>query len=322
MRAIIQDGYGSGDVLGLREIERPEAGKGEVLVRVHAAALHVGDWLLVAGRPSFMRLGWGFRRPRKRIPGFDLAGVVEEVGDGVAEFRPGDEVFGTAKGTCAEHAVVPAGTLVLRPAALTREEAATLPTSGVTALRSVRDEGGVESGHRVLVNGASGGVGTFAVQIAKALGAEVAGVCSAANAELVRSLGADHVIDYTQEDFTEGEARYDLILDNAGSHPLGAMRRVLTPNGRLLPNNGTAGGSVFGPLGRMAAAAFVSLFDRRQGRPYVVIPRKQDLLDMAELVGSGDVKPVIGRRFPLEDTGAAIDLLGGGHSTGKIVVTT
>ncbi len=320
MQAIVQDRYGPPDVLELREVDRPALRDREVLVRVRAAAVHPGDLFFLEGVPYVFRLGYGLRRPRKRVPGFDLAGVVEATGAGVTELGPGDEVFGEGKGTCAELAAASADALAPKPAGLTFEEAAAVPVSGVTALRGIRDAGQVRPGQRVLVNGASGGVGTFAVQIAKALGAEVTGVCSTGNAELVRSLGADHVIDYTREDFTAGGRRYDLILDNVASHSPAAMRRALAPGGVLLPNSGRSDGRWFGPVGRFALAALLSPFVRGQGRPFVATVTRADLADLTELIEAGALRPVIERTYPLRETPEALRHVAQGHARGKVVI--
>ena len=322
MKAIVQDEYGSHEVLKLDEIEKPVVDDNGVLVRVHAAGVHAGDWLLMTGRPLLFRLGVGLRGPRKRIPGFDFAGTVEAVGKDVKEFKPGDEVFGdAAHGSCAEYVLVSDDKVAPKPANLTLEQAAVVAVSGVTALRGLRDAAKVQPGQAVLINGASGGVGTYAVQIAKALGAEVTGVCSTRNVELVRSIGADHVIDYTQEDFTRGGERYDVILDNVANHSLAECRRALLPEGILLPNNGTAGGRWIGPLGRMAAAAVLSLFVRRQRPPFYAPVRKKDLLDLTELIEAGKITPVIDTVYSLSGTAEAMGHVGEGHARGKVVIT-
>ena len=241
MKAIVQNAYGSPDVLELREIDKPVVKDDDVLVRVHAAAIHSGDYFGMRGVPYAIRLYFGFPKPKDRVPGIDVAGHVEAVGKNVTRFQPGDEVFGAPNGACAEYACARDDKFVPKPANLTFEQAAAVPTSAVTALRGLRNAGEVQPGQKVLINGASGGVGTFAVQIAKALGAEVTGVCSTRNVEMVQSIGADHVIDYTQEDFTQGGPRYDLILDNVGNHSFSDCRRALTPRGTLQPNTGHAG---------------------------------------------------------------------------------
>lgn len=321
MKAIVQDKYGPPDVLHVGEIDKPVPEDDEVLVQVHAAALHIGDWMLMMGTPYVMRIGTGLRKPRKSVPGFDVSGRVEAVGKNVKGFQPGDEVFGDCNGSCAEYTSVAEDKLALKPAELTFEQAAAVPVSGVTALRGIRDEGKVEAGQKVLINGASGGVGTFAVQIAKSLGAEVTGVCSTGNVEMVRSLGADHVIDYTQEDFTQGDERYDLILDNVASHSFAECRRALTPTGTHIPNSGRSDGRWFGAFGRMAKAMLVSLFVRQQGRPFVAPVKKKELVELKELLEAGKVTPVIDRTYPLSETAAAMDYVGQGHASGKTVIT-
>ena len=322
MKAIVQDEYGSHEVLKLQEIEKPVVEDDGVLVRVHTAGVHAGDWLLMTGQPLLFRLAAGLRGPRKRIPGFDFAGTVEAVGKDAKEFKPGDEVFGeAARGSCAEYVSVSEDKIALKPANLTLEQAAVVAVSGTAALRGLRDAAKVQPGQHVLVNGASGGVGTYAVQIAKALGVEVTGVCSTQNVEMVRSIGADHVIDYTQEDFTKGGERYDVILDNVANHSLAECRRVLTPEGILLPNNGTSGGRWIGPLGRIAAALVLSPFVRKQGRPFYAAVRKRDLLDLTQLIEAGKITPVIDRTYPLREAAEAMGHVGEGHAQGKVVIT-
>jgi NADPH:quinone reductase-like Zn-dependent oxidoreductase len=239
VQAIIHDRYGSPDILRLRELARPAIGADEVLIRTRAASLHPGDLFAVLGSPFPVRLATGLRRPKVGVPGFDVAGTVEAVGTAVTQFRMGEEVFGVGIGTCAELVRAKADDVVAKPTSIGFEEAAAIPTSALAALHGLRDAGGLQAGQRLLVNGASGGVGSFAVQIGRILGAEVTGVCSTANVELVRSLGASHVVDYTHEDFTAGEDRYDLILDNIENRPLSAVRRALTPGGTLVLNSGT-----------------------------------------------------------------------------------
>jgi NADPH:quinone reductase-like Zn-dependent oxidoreductase len=264
MKAIVQDEYGSADVLEPRDIDKPEIGDDEVLVRVHAASIHVGDWMLMTGVPYLMRMATGLRKPKNQVPGTDVAGTVEAIGKDVQRFRPGDEVFGWCTGAFAEYARAGEDHFVPKPARLTFEQAAAVGVSATTALQLLRDQGKVQPGQKVLINGASGGVGTFAVQIAKAFGADVTGVCSTTNVDMVRSIGADHVIDYTQEDFTQGGQRYDFILDNVGNHSLSDTRRALTPNGTLQPNGGGHSG---GAMGTLIKAHVSSLFVRQQGRP-------------------------------------------------------
>lgn len=321
MRAIVQHEYGPPDVLRLEDVAKPIPKDEQVLVRVEAAAIHVGDWFLTQGVPYMMRLGTGLRKPRKSVPGFDVAGRVEAVGKDVTTFTDGDEVFGEASsGSCADFATAAADKLALKPADLTFEQSAAVPVSGVTALRGIRDSGKVEQGQKVLVNGATGGVGVYAVQIAKALGAEVTAVCSTDNLDLARSLGADHVVDYTREDFTKSAQRYDLILDNVGNRPLAECRRALTANGVHIPNSGRSQGRWVGPLGRMSKAALGSVVNRNQGRPYYSPVKRQDLLDLTALIESGSVAPVIDRTYPLAETPAAMEYVGLGHVAGKTVI--
>jgi len=322
VKAIIQDKYGLPlEVLTVQEIEMPVIKKDhEVLVRVHTAAVHAGDWLLMGGRPPILRLMFGLRKPRKKIPGFDLSGHVEEVGSKVTELRPGDEVFGTCKGSCAEYVVTSVKRLAPKPANLALDHAAAIAVSGITALRGMRDAAKVRPGQKVLITGASGGVGTFAVQIAKSLGAEVTGVCSTANVDLVRSIGADHVIDYTRQDFTQGEERYDIILDNAGKHSLAEMRQAVTPTGKVIPNSGTTGGKVFGPIGRVLRAAISAMFVRKQGPPFMAGEKRKDMLALKDLIEAGTITPVIDETYPLRDTAAAMAHIAAGHASGKTLI--
>jgi NADPH:quinone reductase-like Zn-dependent oxidoreductase len=321
MKAIIQDEYGSADVLELQELDTPVPKDAEVLVRVHAAAVHPGDWMLMAGRPYIIRLGFGLRRPKKGIPGFDVAGRVETVGKDVTAFRPGDAVFGNGDGTCAEYVAAAEGALAPKPVAFSFEQAAAVPVTGLAALEALRDHARVRSGQKILINGTSGGVGTFAVQIGKALGAEVTGVCGGKNADTVRSLDADDVIDYTREDFTRGARRYDVILDNAGNHSLAACRRALAPGGTPIPNNGTSGGRWLGTVGRTLGALVMSPFVRGQGRPLVSIVKRDGLNALTELIEAGQLAPVIDRTFPLRKTAEAMRHVGEGHARGKVVIT-
>jgi NADPH:quinone reductase-like Zn-dependent oxidoreductase len=318
MKAIVQDHYGSEEALRLREIDRPVVGDGEVLVRVHAASIHLGDRLIMAGRPLLVRMATGMRRPKQPIPGTDISGTVEALGSRVTRFKVGDEVFGWASGAFAEFASTPEDHLAAKPARLSFEQAAAVGVSATVALQLLRDEGKVKAGQKVLINGASGGVGTYAVQIAKAFGAEVTGVTSTRNADLVKSIGADHVVDYTREDFTKGPERYDFILDNVANHSLGAMRRVLTPTGMLLPNGG---GHTGGDMGRLIQATITSLFIRGQGRPSVKYENPADLAALVELVETRKITPVIDRAYPLSETAAAIRHVGTGRARGTVVVT-
>jgi NADPH:quinone reductase-like Zn-dependent oxidoreductase len=323
MRAIVQHRYGAPQtVLALQDIAKPVVKDDEVMVRVHAASLHVGDWLLVRGAPYVLRLFTGLRKPKNRIPGTDIAGTVEAVGKDVTQLHVGEEVFGWCAGAFAEYACAGADHFVPKPANLTFAQAAAVGVSASTALQLLRDQGKVQPGQTVLINGASGGVGTFAVQIAKAFGAEVTGVCGAKNVDMVRSLGADHVIDYTQEDFTQGGQRYDFILDNVANHSLSATRRALTPTGRLQSNGGGhARGRWVGPLGNVIKVAAVSLFVRQQLGPTVKFQNRADLLVLKDLIEAGKVTPVIDGTYPLSGVPEATAHVGEGHARGTVVIT-
>ncbi|MEU1408143.1 NAD(P)-dependent alcohol dehydrogenase [Streptomyces sp. NPDC005728] len=322
MKALVQDRYGSPDVLELRDVDRPVPGDGEVLVRVRAAGLNAYDWHLMRGDPYVARLALGPRAPRARIRGRDFAGEVAAVGRNVRDLRPGDEVFGEVDGTFAEYVCVPDAWVERKPASLTFEQAAALPLAGNTALRGLRDVAGVRPGQHVLVNGASGGVGTFAVQIAKALGAEVTGVCSTRNAELVRSLGADHVVDYTREDFTRGGRRYDVVLDLAANHGIVGLRRALSPTGTLVLGSGGRSGQFLGAPVLILKGLVLSPFVRQRLRPLIgPAPGKAVLADLRELADSGRLAPVIDRTYPLGEAPEAIRYLEEEHARGKVVVT-
>jgi len=318
MEAIAQDRYGSSEVLGSQDIDPPSIGDDEVLVRVRAASIHVGDWILMTGSPFVMRLVTGLRKPKDRVPGTDLAGIVEAVGKDVQRVRPGDEVFGWGSGAFAEYARAAEDQLIDKPAGLTFEQAAAIGVSASTALQLLRDDGKVQAGQKVLINGASGGVGSFAVQIAKSLGAEVTGVCSTANVDLVRSIGADHVIDYTQADFTTGAERYDLILDNVGNHSMARTRRALAPGGTLISNGG---GHADGKLGRTIRAMLASMIVRQQASPTVKTQNHDDLVALKRLAEAGTIAPVIDRTYPLGRTPEAIDHVATGHARGTVVIT-
>jgi NADPH:quinone reductase-like Zn-dependent oxidoreductase len=315
MRAVIQTGYGSADVMRRAEIDKPEPGEGEVLVRVVAASLAAGEYFGMRGKPFLTRLYIGFPKPRKDyVVGIDCAGVVEAVGPNVTRLRPGEEVYGECRGSCAEYAVAKEGSLAPKPVSLTFEQAAAVPTSGCTAFQALRDHGKVQPGHKVLINGASGGVGPFAIQIAKALGADVTGVCSTRNVEMVSSIGADHVIDYTEEDFTKQTARYDVVLDNVASHSLSDVRGVLTPTGIHVPSSGHAG------LSWVIAAFVSSVFVRQQGAPFVAVTDTRTLTALTELIESGNVAPIVDRTFELDETADAFAYLDTGHARGKVVI--
>ncbi|MHC4818167.1 MAG: NAD(P)-dependent alcohol dehydrogenase [Planctomycetota bacterium] len=323
MKAIVQSTYGSPEnVLELRDIDRPVPKDDEVLVRVRAAAVNIDNWIFVTGLPYVVRMATGLRQPKSRVPGTDVAGRVEAVGRNVKVFQPGAEVFGWCEGAYAEYACAEETRFVPKPANLTFEQAGAVGVSATTALQVLRDQGQIQPGQKVLINGASGGVGPFAVQIAKSFQAEVTGVCSARNVDMVRSIGADHVIDYTQEDFTRGDRRYDFILDNVGNRSLSDLRRALTPKGRVQPNSGGhAKGRWIGPMGRVLKELAASMFRRGHERPFVSSPNREDLVALKELIEAGKVTPVIDRTYPLSETAKALRYQGEGHTQGKIVIT-
>jgi NADPH:quinone reductase-like Zn-dependent oxidoreductase len=321
MQAIVQDRYGSADVLRLEDIEEPAVGDDDVLVRVHAAGVDPGVWHLMTGEPLVMRLmGFGLRAPKDRVRGRDLAGRVERVGKNVAAFRPGDHVFGTCDGSFAELARAREQTLAPMPANLSFEQAAAVPTSGCTALKAVRDAGSLQPGQTVLVVGAAGGVGSFAVQIARSLGGVVTGVCSTSKVELVRSIGAEEVVDYTSDDFTDGRRAYDLIVDTAGNRPLSQLRRALTTKGTLVIVGGEGGGRWFGGIGRGLRAAMLSAFVGQTFRAPVAVARSEGLNFLAQLLEAGDVEPVVDRTYALADAPEALRQLEQGHARGKTVI--
>jgi len=320
MKAIVQDRYGSADVLKLEDIDPPVAGRGGVLIRVGAASAFIGDWHLMTGTPYAIRLVSGMRAPKQRVRGQDVAGYVEVVGDGVTRFRPGDEVFGVCDGAFAEYATARLDKLAPKPTNLSFEEAATVPTTGCTALQGLRDVGKVQTKQHVLVIGAAGGVGSFAVQIAKAFGAYVTGVCSTSKVELVRSIGADEVIDYTREDIVDGTRRYDVIFDTAGNREVSSLRRILTPKGTLVLAGGEGGGRWLG-MGRVMRAKAMSPFVGQKMTNFLGRPKAEDLLVLKDLIETGKVTPVIGARYPLSDVPDAIRELGAGHGRGKVVIT-
>jgi NADPH:quinone reductase-like Zn-dependent oxidoreductase len=320
MKAIVQDEYGSADVLRFEDVERPVAGRGEVLIRVIAASAFIGDWHVMTGTPYAIRLVSGLRTPKQRVRGQDVAGEIEAIGDDVHAFRPGDEVFGIGNGTFAEYATARPDKIAPKPANLGFEEAATVPTTGCTALQGIRDVGKVRSGQRVLVIGAAGGVGSFAVQIAKALGAQVTGVCSTSKVELVRSIGADEVIDYTRQDITDGTRRYDVIFDTAGNRPASQLRRALTPKGTLVLAGGEGGGRWLG-MGRVVRAKAMSPFVGQKMTNFLGRPNGKNLVVLKELIEAGKIKPVIGSRYPLRQVPAAIAEIEAGHGRGKVVIT-
>ena len=322
MKAIVQDAYGTApeEVLRLAEVARPAIGDDEILVRVHAASVDRGTWHLMAGLPYPVRLVGGFRAPKALNPGRSLAGTVESVGQDVTGFEPGDEVYGTCDGSFAPYARARAGRIAPKPANLSFEQAAAVPVSALTALQAVR-RAGVQAGQKVLVIGASGGVGTFAVQIAKAFGAEVTGVCSAGKADLVRSLGADHVIDYTRQDFADGEHRYDVILDIAGGNRLSHLRRALTPRGRLVMVGGETGGRWLGGMDRQLRAHLLFPVVSQKLSTFIASENSKDLMILRDLLESGKIAPAIDRTYPLSQTPAAIRHVQEGRARGKVVIT-
>lgn len=322
MKAIVQDTYGSTDALELRDIDTPVIADDEVLVRVHAAGVDRGVWHLMTGLAYPIRLaGYGLRAPKTPVPGMDLAGVVEAVGDTVTRFRPGDEVFGIGKGAYAEYARAPEDKLAPKPANLTFDQAAVVAISGLTALQALRDQGRIAAGQNVLIIGASGGVGTYAVQIAKAYSAHVTGVCSTTKTDLVRSIGADRVIDYTQDDFADGEHRYDLVIDIGGNSSLSRLRRALTPTGTLVIVGGEGGGRWLGGLDRLLRARLVSPFVSQKLTTKMPSENVEDMLALTELIEAGKVTPVIDRTFALSEVPKAIRYMEEGHARGKVVIT-
>jgi NADPH:quinone reductase-like Zn-dependent oxidoreductase len=321
MQAMVQDEYGSGEVMHLRQIDQPGIADHEVLVRVRAAGVNPADWAIMSGLPYIARPIYGLRRPKHAVRGTDVAGTVEAVGSAVTRFKVGDDVFGWCTGSYAEYAAVPEDALAAKPRNISFEQAASVPMAAMVALQALRDHGGVRPGQTVLINGASGGIGTFAVQIAKSLGAEVTGVCSTRNMGLVRSIGADHVIDYTTEDFTKSGRRYDLILDNVANHSLSELRGALTPTGSLVPNGGNFGNRWFAGGGRVLSSHVLARVAGQPIHPFLVSQNQADLITLKELIEAGKVTPVVDRAYPLSETAQAIDHVGLGHARGKVAIT-
>jgi NADPH:quinone reductase-like Zn-dependent oxidoreductase len=331
MKAMTQDSYGSADVLALGEIEKPAVADDEVLIRVRAAGVGPDIWHLMTGRPYFVRLmGFGLRTPKARVPGRDVAGIVDAVGRHVTDFKPGDEVFGTCRGAFAEFACAGAGSeggvggggvLAPKPVNLTFEQAAGVPTSAQTALQGLRDAGGIQSGQSVLIIGASGGVGMFAVQLAKAFDAHVTGVCRTTKLDLVRSLGADDVVDYTRDDFADQAHRYDLIVDTAGRRSLSRLRRALAPRGTLVIVGGEGGGRLTGGFERQLRALLLSPFLPQRLRALSAVDRREDLLFLKDLIEAGKLTPVIDRTYPLNEAREALGDADEGHGRGKKIIT-
>ncbi|MGD1074305.1 MAG: NAD(P)-dependent alcohol dehydrogenase [Bryobacteraceae bacterium] len=321
MKAIVYTEYGPPDVLQFTEVAKPVPKDDEVLIRIHAASVNPLDWHFMRGLPYMMRAQAGLRKPKATRLGVDVAGHVEAAGKNVTQFAPGDEVFGACKGTFAEYVCAPERSLVLKPANVTFEQAAAVAIAAFTALQGLRDKGHIQAGQKALINGAAGGVGTFAVQIAKWLGADVTGVCSTRNVDMVRSIGADQVIDYTQEDFTKSGQRYHLVLDMIGNHPLSDCRRALNPDGTLLLVGGSNKGRWLGPFAGMLKAVVLSRFVSQKALLVMAHSSKEDLLTMQELSKSGKVTPVIDRTYPLSKVPEAIRYLEEGHARGKVVIT-
>jgi NADPH:quinone reductase-like Zn-dependent oxidoreductase len=322
MKAIVQRVYGSADALEFVDIDKPTVGDNDVLVRVVAAGLHVGDWHVMTGRPYMLRVvGFGLLVPKVRVRGIDVAGTVEAVGRKVVEFRPGDEVFGTCEGAFAEYARASEENLALKPLNLTFEQAAAVPTSAFAALQALRDRGEIHSGQKVLIVGATGGVGLFAVQLAKVFGAEVTGVCSTAKIDWLRSLGCDHVVDYRTEDFARSDRRYDLVLDLGGSRSLSDLRRVLSPRGILVMVGGEGGDPVLGDTAKWIRGLLLSPFTGQRLMPLATVPNKKDLLLLKAFAEAGRLTPAIGRTFALSATADAFRYLEKAEGRGKIVIT-
>ena len=323
MRAIVQDAYGSPEALHLQDLEVPVPGPGEVLVRVHAAGVDPGEWALLTGLPYMIRvMGFGLRRPRLRVRGTDVAGRVEAIGEGVAELQPGDEVFGLCTGSFAEYTCVPESKIVVKPAGLSFVEAAAVPSSGLTALAVLRDYAQVTPGQGVVIVGAAGGVGTFAVQIAKAFGANVTGVCSTTGLDLVRSIGADHVVDYTREDFADGSRLYDVIIDTGGNRSLSRLRHALAPRGTLVIVGGRGGRWLGGTVRNLRALILSRFVSQTLHAPFLnhLGGHNDDLRALIALIEAGTVSPVVDRTFPLLEVPDAMTHLREGHAQGKVVI--
>jgi NADPH:quinone reductase-like Zn-dependent oxidoreductase len=321
VKAIVYYKYGSPDVLKREDIEKPTAGDNEVLIKVRAASLNPYDWHFMRGMPYFVRIPAGLRKPKDKRLGADVAGEVEAVGRNVTQFKPGDEVFGLCRGALAEYACTSGSALAIKPDNVTFEQAACVPLAALTALQSLRDEGKIQPGQMVLINGAAGGVGTYAVQIAKSYGADVTGVCSTRNVDMVRSIGADRVIDYRRENFTKSGQHYNLILDSIGNHSLLACRRVLNPKGIYIMVGGPTGRWMLGLLARLATALVLSRFVSQKLVMVLAKPSKEDLAALHELMKAGKVTPVIDKRYSLSEVPEAIRYLEEGHARGKIVIT-
>jgi NADPH:quinone reductase-like Zn-dependent oxidoreductase len=322
MKAAVYSRYGPPDVVQIKDVEEPVPKDNEVLIEVRAASVNPLDWHFMRGTPYFVRIMTGLRKPKDKRLGVDVGGQVEAVGRNVTQFKPGDEVFGACRGAFAEYACASESALAIKPDNVTFEQAASVPIAAFTALQGLRDKGQIQPGQKVLINGAAGGVGTFAVQIAKSFGADVTGICSTRNVDMVRSIGADRVIDYTQEDFTKSGQRYDLMLDSVGNRSLSACRRVLNPKGIYIPVGGEAGRWMIGPLARSITALVLSRFvSQKLVASFLAKPSKEDLTIMHDLMKAGKVTPVIDKRYRLSEVPEAIRYLEEGHARGKVVIT-
>ncbi len=322
MKAAIYTNYGPPDVVHVTDVEKPVPKDDEVLIKVRAASVNPLDWRLMKGEPRFLRLFFGLRKPRRGRPGVDVAGEVEAVGRNVTQFKPGDEVFGSCRAAFAEYACTPAESrIAMKPDNVTFEQAASVNVAGLTALQALRDKGKIQPGSKVLINGAAGGVGTFAVQIAKSFGADVTGVCSTRNVAMVKSIGANEVIDYTQHDFTTSNQRYDLILDCVGNHSFSACRRVLNPEGRFLMVGAPHDASAMDLLVPMIKGPLLSLFGSQKAIPFISKPSQSDLILLGELIATGKLKPIIDRRYSLSEAADAVRHVEAGHARGKVLIT-
>ena len=314
MKAVVQNGYGSADHLIIKEVEMPKIKDKDVLVKVHASSVNAGDGFTLKGSPYMVRFEAGFPKPKDYILGWDVAGTIEKVGKDVSDFKAGDEVYGSTMHAFAEYAVIDSEKVVMKPSNITFEEAAAIPTAAITALQRLRDGGNIQKGHKVLITGASGGVGSFAVQIAKSFGAEVTGVCRTEKVEMVRSLGADHVIDYKKEDFAKGSRRFDLILDNVGNRTFSDMKKVLTPKGKIIPNSGHGG------MRYVIKAFALAPFSRKVGGMKIADLNSKDLDILRDLTEKGEITPFIDRVYTLEETPDAMRYLESRKVKGKIVI--
>jgi NADPH:quinone reductase-like Zn-dependent oxidoreductase len=321
VKAAVYSRYGPPDVVQIKDVEKPVPRDNEVLIKVHAASANPLDWHFMRGTPYFVRILAGLRKPKDTRLGVDVAGKIEEVGSSVTQFKPGDEVFGSCRGAFAEYACTSESALVMKPANVTFEQAAAVPVAAFTALQGLRDKGHIQPGHKVLINGAAGGVGTLAVQIAKSFGKNVTGVCSTRNADMVRSIGADHVVDYTQEDFTKSGQRYDLFFDCVGNHSLSACRGVLTSQGIYIAVGGPGGRWMMGPLTRAITAPVLSQFVSQKLVMVLAKPNQKDLTVVRDLMEAGGATPVIDKRYRLSEVVNAIRYLEEGHARGKVIIT-